>query len=359
MVDKSKEPGIYKKVRCQKESFDRLGIDSQLIFHENGDFYANDLYIGFESQTALMRLKNRFFIPNVVMNYLKAQSFDYLYIRKFFINWDLIQLSSYFNKINVKVIIDIPTYPYKSELSGFLNNLIYYHENYYSKFLKKFIPYISYIGKDYSKIWGIDTIPMSNGVDLNKVKISDRKIDDKIIRFLGVANLASWHGYERFIYSMKNLEPELLSGIHFDIVGYGPCFEYLKTVIDDCHLNENVTLYGNLLGKELDDIFNSANIGVDALAMYKVDLYETSSLKTREYAARGIPFILSCNDPAYPKDCQFIFRVPNSHEFIDIRSICNWYKSDTPESSEIRLFAEQNLSWDKQMKKVLDKFNLS
>ena len=81
-------------------------------------------------------------------------------------------------------------------------------------------------------------------------------------------------------------------------------------------------------------------------------------MKNREYCAKGIPFIIGYEDKSF-KNCKFLYRVSNDNSLVNIADILEWYNNLKMTSEEIREFAIQNLSWDIQMKKVIDNISLS
>lgn len=79
-----------------------------------------------------------------------------------------------------------------------------------------------------------------------------------------------------------------------------------------------------------------------------------STLKVREYCARGIPFIIGYKDISLNKGLKFYYEVSNDETLLELNKILEWYKNLNVESREIRKFAIENLSWDKQIKIILE-----
>lgn len=227
-----------------------------------------------------------------------------------------------------------------------------YREELY-KYVDKVITY-----SNDKEIWGIPCINISNGIDPNEVSIIDKNIEKSIneINFIGVAGIAFWHGFDRFILSMaeyyKNNPKEI---VKFHIVGDGnkETVNALKNLVKENKLEDYVVFYGYKVGKELDEVYNKADIGVGGLAAFRQGLTTGSGLKNREYCAKGIPFINGDIDNSFA-GCKFVYNVPNENSLFSIKEIIEWYRNLNMTSEEIRKYAENNLSWDIQMKKVIE-----
>ena len=76
-------------------------------------------------------------------------------------------------------------------------------------------------------------------------------------------------------------------------------------------------------------------------------------MKSREYCGKGIPFVLGELDDSF-LECKFVYNVLNDNSLFSIKEIIEWYKNLNMTSEEIRKYAENNLSWDIQMKKVIE-----
>jgi hypothetical protein len=55
-----------------------------------------------------------------------------------------------------------------------------------------------------------------------------------------------------------------------------------------------------------------ADVAIGSLGLYRAKLQEASTLKVREYLARGIPTILGYRDTDFPEWAPFLLQIPNS-----------------------------------------------
>ena len=79
---------------------------------------------------------------------------------------------------------------------------------------------------------------------------------------------------------------------------------------------------------------------------------EIKTLKNREYAARGIPFIYSETDSDFD-DMPYVLKAPADESPIDIYRIIDFYRHITLSPQQIRNSID-NLSWENQMRKVIE-----
>jgi hypothetical protein len=99
-------------------------------------------------------------------------------------------------------------------------------------------------------------------------------------------------------------------------------------------------------------VFNRADLGIGSLARHRSNVTYIKTLKNREYAARGIPFIYSETDTDF-ENMPYILKVPADESPIDIKKIIKKYFliSETPEQIRNSVC---HLSWRSQMQKVID-----
>lgn len=296
-----------------------------------------------------------------IKSYIIKKKINVVYIRyeclanPFFINF-LKKLKR--NKI--KIILEIPTYPYDGELKNtknILKKIKYTIEKKYRLKMKNYVDRIVTFSND-EEIFGIKTIRINNGIDLNQVSIirKNNLSTKNELNFIGIARIAFWHGFDRFILSMieyyKNVPKKI---IKFHIVGDGDkkTINDLKKLVKKNNLEEYVIFYGYKSGKELEEIYNKIDIGIGSLGNFRKGILGGGGLKNQEYCAKGVPFIITGYDAKY-SDVDFVYRISTNESLIDLNDIISWYQNLKITPQEIRKYAEDNLTWDKQMKKVVD-----
>ena len=99
-------------------------------------------------------------------------------------------------------------------------------------------------------------------------------------------------------------------------------------------------------------LFNKCDCGIGSLGRHRVGIDKIKTLKNREYAARGIPFIYSETDSDFDTK-PYVLKAPADETAIDIDSIVSFYKRLSMSPEEIRN-SISSLSWENQMNNVLN-----
>lgn len=348
------EIGVYKKINYQIKSFNKLGANTEKCKIIEEKFYIDDIFInnyhtGINFKEKLLRKIDLYFCLKKLHQIKLYENIDFIYIRYFYSSPWFISYLKFLKKLNLKIILEIPTYPYDGEVKD--NFFTRWDKNYREELHKYVDKIVTY--SDDKEIWGIPCINISNGIDLDEIKIINKKnIKDKIV-FTSVSNCSFWHGIDRFIYSiLEYIKNNGKEEIIFNIVGEGNETSKLKQIVKENKLEEYVIFHGKKLGKELDEIYNESDIGIGSLGIHRISLELVQPLKNREYCAKGLPFILSFNDPDFINK-EFVYKIGNNEKLFDIEKIIEWYKNLKITSKEIREYSK-NFSWDIQMKKVVN-----
>jgi len=195
-----------------------------------------------------------------------------------------------------------------------------------------------------------------NGIDVSSVPLrTSPAFDGKHLELLCVAQVAKWHGLDRFIKGMAKYSGDVNIKLH--IVGDGSEVPNLKRLVSELKLENAVLFHGFKTGKELDKLFDKCHIAVGSLGNHRKGLTETSELKAREYCARGIPFFCSANDADFPNDFPYILKVPADENPIEIPSVVEFARKvllDQEHSEKMRRYAEENLDWSIKMKRLIE-----
>ena len=86
---------------------------------------------------------------------------------------------------------------------------------------------------------------------------------------------------------------------------------------------------------------------------HRSGIQHIKTLKNREYAARGIPFIYSETDTDF-ENRPYILKVPANEAPVNIGRLIAFYRQLSVSPSGIRA-SIQELSWERQIKKVLER----
>ena len=292
-----------------------------------------------------------------IVKYAQKNNIQFVYIRSNHnANPFTIRMVKQMKRAGMKVVMEIPTYPYDAEYEAQGMTKQIFQDRLFRKCLAKHLDYIVTFS-DYDTIFGQRTIKISNGIDFNSVPMKTTQNDThKELNLIGVAEIHQWHGFDRFIKGLAIYYSQPQDFIvRFHIVGYffsaGVEAEF-KKIIADNHMEDYVILYGKKHGKELDDIFNRCDMGVGSLGRHRVGIQRIKTLKNREYAARGIPFIYSETDSDFDNR-PYVLKEPADESPIDIKQVIEFYRNLHISSQEIRN-SIQDLSWNCQMKHVIE-----
>ena len=293
-----------------------------------------------------------------VIEYIKAHHIQMIYIRSFN-NADpfIIHFLNQLRLIGVKTVMEIPTYPYDQEYRGFsykerlglkVDQLFRY------RLAKKLLRIVTF--SDENVIFGSKTIKISNGIDFDSVPVKKTlRVKPSPFHLIGVAEVHYWHAFDRVINGLGEYYNAAHDReVYFHVVGgIGESEKRLfESIIAKYHIEKYMIFHGQLFGKELDDLFEQADFSIASLGRHRTGIDKIKTLKNREYAARGIPFIYSETDSDFD-DRPYIMKATSDEAPIDIEKILDFYDGHLFSSREIRESIKY-LNWENQMGKVVE-----
>lgn len=292
-----------------------------------------------------------------IVDYSIKSKIDFVYIRSNHnANPFTIDMVKRMKKAGMKVVMEIPTYPYDQEyFNKSMRRQLIQDRLFRKKFARQLDGIVTFSEEDF--IFGQKTIKISNGIDFESVrlkKVSNHPANE--LHLIGVAEIHRWHGFDRIIQGLADYysSPKELKVI-FHIVGYffSPVEkEEITHIIADNHLELYIILHGKKHGEELDEIFDKCDFGIGSLGRHRVGIDNIKTLKNREYAARGIPFVYSETDTDFDKQ-PYVLKMPADESAIKIEDIISFYQNISVSPKQIRDSIE-HLSWKNQMKRVID-----
>lgn len=257
------------------------------------------------------------------------------------------------------IVVEIPTFPYASEAITPREKVLGFVDKLTRRTMARFVNRIvTFSGR--TEIFGIPTIQTQNGVfleDITLVNPEPRQGGSEALRLVAVANVSFYHGYDRIImgiYFHNQQHPD--SKVTFDVIGGGRDIERLKDLSARFGLEQCVRFLGPMQGQVLDQQMEHYDLAVSSIGMHRV-VAETSDLKSREYCARGIPFILANIDHDFPPSFEFSFTAPMDDSPVDVSAALEFLRqlrSSRPNyREEMRQFAEERLTWTAKMAPVV------
>ena len=357
--------GVFKKVEAQVASFERLNCECRILFVEDGEniHYYKDGVIHSNVYGTVI---------NEVKEYLA--SCDFCYAR-----FELLRHKKYkavidmCRKSKIKIVLEIPTFPpYQERLARAKGQL---NEKKYLSALKTFAgalvvnadmmclanmaSLVCIVADDY-KFKKTKTIRIENGIDLKKNQYVSYT-EHETISIVAVSNFAIWNGYDRVIKGMYQYRQQA-SKRRIKLILVGPLDKArnLKKLVSDYNLEDCVEFTGALSGESLDSVYRSADIALGALGNHRRKVFANSSLKAKEYSARGMLMVLSDAEGIEKEIFDKSLIVKSDESPIDFNKVVEWFDDIADKEQvkrEIHNFAVKHYAWDSQMKKVIDGIN--
>lgn len=359
----AKENGICKKIMTEIRFFEQNGYQVDYSYIKNGNTFV--FYDGKERKVQKYNaIWNKYSANRSLAKYIIEKDYDYLYCRYACSDGAFLKFLKNSKKVTQIILVEIPTYPYDMELGKSIKDRVFLLiDKVYRRKLKKYVDRFVTYSLD-KEIYGQKTISIVNGIDFSEILINEYKGLSDEINMIAVANLAEWHGYDRMLNGLgKYYENGGERKIHFYIVGDGQVVKDYEKIIQRYNLQEKVTLCGALFGDELDKVYRQCNIAVECLGIHRKKIFLSSSLKSREYAAKGLPMITSTSiDVFNEKEYPYIFKCKEDETDIDICQMIEFF--DTVYNNkqyenvvrEIREYAEQMCDIGQTMKPIVEYF---
>lgn len=356
-------PGIAKKILSQKEAMQNLGNKVFLSHITQSDglkkLQIDDEVIVQYKPDIISRVKYKFSHKSI-LEWVKINSIDVIYVRYTkYADPFFVKLFKEFKKVGIVIFFEIPTYPYDNEqkCTTFKSKIYQLIEKICRVHLVRYVDRIvTFSDDDY--IWNVKTIKIINGVNPNLLPLKQNKKTSNLLNLLGVASLNFWHGYDRIIEGLnlyyKN--SNYTTDVYFHIVGDEESndeYKRLSSLVKKYGLEKYVIFHGRKIGKELDEIFNSCDIGIGSLGRHRSNVFKFQSLKNIEYAIRGIPFIYSEISDLFDGE-SYVLRCSPDDSPISINSLLEFYKRLNNTPLDIRLNClRKGIDWESQFKKII------
>lgn len=316
--------GITQKIRGQMKAFEQHGfaVDYTCI-SQNVTYYFKD---GVEYSLGKVWKLRKLAANYYLYKSLKNESYEYVYNRYGLMDIFYFKIIKQLAHKGAKIIVEIPTYPYdKERLPGLAWWILYTLDKLYRNHIWPYVYRIATYSLDKS-IFQIPTVHIKNGIDFDIINVrKPEKKEDGTIHLLAVAGFTKAHGYDRMIKGLGNYyRMGGTRNIIFHMVGSGePEAEYHR-LVDEYNLSDHCIFHGVQRGENLNAIYNYCDMGVESLGDFRNGIYISSSLKSREYVAKGIPFITACESDVF-EGKEFVLKITADEVPVDINDIVKFY----------------------------------
>lgn len=352
--------GITQKVHGEISAFRELGYNVTYSAYTNSGvaiFNGEDKPIfsmNFRFKNALInRVMRRDLLLRCCCDYLKMNNhFDYAYLRFHFFDSLYNKMLKLLKKAGSFVIVEAHAYPYRVWSCKILWPT-YILDMFYTPIVRKKIDLVAIMAK-HEDPWGVRAVQIDNGIDLKNYP-KQKKSPSSKIRLISVSNEHAGHAYYKVVNGLADYYKK--GGKEDIIINFvGEYTDATKKLIIENRLEDRFVFWGKMCGQPLDNVFNESDLGLGAFSHRKDD--SGSCIKTKEYFARGVPFINGWKELAFDDSYPYVLRFDTAEETIDFFQVVSFYhriEKDNKVVDSMRSFAESNYTWISQMRKVLSK----
>lgn len=349
--------GVLNKLEGQLKACQNYFTEVSYINHDDHHIYLSGKQIcEIPSGTESLMFKWHFY--SLLQKSLDFKTYDVIYIRFGLFTLPMFQCLKHIKFVNpeCKLILEYPTYPYQSEWTGIFGKTALLMNHLFRPSVLKLVDLSVFYG-DEPTTYTHRHLKLTNGIDVSSIKIKEQFHPLGSLNLIAVGRWEFWHGLDRLIvgisdYTIQN--PQLQ--IQLSIIGTGPVLPSYRKLVKNLNLTRYISFHGNLDGKELDDQFENAHVAVGSLGVHRKKLFADSSLKHREYCARGIPFVMSSHDLDFEDTSPFVLHLPQNDDPINLSNLCTFYQKLNPTqylSQKMRSYALCQLSWDDRIEKIM------
>ena len=348
--------GIYKKVLAEATALKNTVGEGWLI-------HATDKGTKIVDLSNMVAEENRTNIFETAIDMIYNNHIEIIYIRHMVPSIGLIRFLSQCKHAGVKILYEIPTYPYYGEQIKASRNkprtiLRLTYETVFWPMIYSKLDYLVVIKsntkvKMYSKM-----VCITNGVDPKGIKQkSYTKCNNDIVSFVAVGTLYPYHGYDRLLYGFKKYGTEVDGkSIQLHFVGDSPTIKDLEVLSRNLELN-NVYFHGVKTTAQLNELYEDFDIGLGCLALHRRNADIDTTLKIVEYYCRSVPVVTSGESPMDVYHPEYTIHVEDSEEPIDIIDLIHQY-SHIRNTDKIWETACDKFSWKYIMEDLMQRTNL-
>lgn len=263
---------------------------------------------------------------------------------------------------DLRILYEVPTYPYDKEYTTLPHRMVLAIDRANRKKLSRYVDKIVDLS-GHDEIFGIPTIQMINGIDMDSVCPRQPSEWGQEVNVMCAASFEAWHGIDRLIEGMRLYVADGGDArrIKVHLLGDGPERRRLQAAASEYGLAGSIRFYGMCGEDEVDEVYDRCDFAIASLGLHRIGLDVASTLKTREYLAKGMPFVYSGEVDVFNEDpVDFCLQVPADESPLDMAGLIAFRDSLYGQEAEacvigrIRAYAEAHVSVDMAMKNVVD-----
>jgi glycosyltransferase involved in cell wall biosynthesis len=350
------------KCKYLAEAFRANQVETDTIFYADNGLILNELEpINTTLSTkkgSLGHLISYFFRADLqVLAHCSEHRYDLLYIRHMPTHPAFLRFLKKLKKVNpkIKVLIEFPTWPYDTEMTGLKNQLVLRIDRMYRSNFHLYTDYVV-TNTDAQTILKIPCLHMTNGISSAQIPLEVpelRELDGRPMQLLFVGNISKWHGLDRVIRGLKG---HTATEVHLDIIGEGSEKSVLVSLSESLNLHEVIHFHAAKTGKELHKYYAESDLAIGSLGLHRIGLDAGVPLKHREYCAHALPFVYSCNDSDFAL-AAFALKTTADENWINFEELRAFlqkiYKQKPGFKTDMQTFAYKHLTWEWRVKALL------
>jgi glycosyltransferase involved in cell wall biosynthesis len=358
----SESSGITKKIRSQVKALKECNLNIYTCHYEvlpnkHRVWMINDTVLKDLGSGKVAKIKKRVSCE-FISQFVAEEKIEFVYMRSYHnANPFTIKLVKQMRASGAKVVMEIPTYPYDQEyITPAMKLDLCVDKLFRHKLAQTLNAIITFT--NHKSIFGQKTIRISNGIDFSSISMKQNRNDtSRELHLIAVAEIHYWHGFDRLIHGLGKYYQDITNNykVYFHLVGAFSGQREKQEIMSAIHsysLEPYVILHGAMHGHELDELFEKCDFAIGSLARHRSNITHIKTLKNREYAARGIPFIYSEIDEDF-ESMPYILKAPADESAVDIVRIIKFAQKEWQPSSIRDSIID--LSWTIQMRKVINK----
>ncbi|MEI6409362.1 MAG: hypothetical protein WCR52_08270 [Bacteroidota bacterium] len=360
--------GVVQKCEAYTRAFQANQIEADVLWYSDKGLIFNDKPLGsslFNSpKKSLGHLALFYGLGDFqITKTIDFKQYDFFFIRHMPTHPAFLFLLRKAKRINpnLKIILELPTWPYDAEMKGLSGRFMLGIDRFFREKLQRYTDRFLHYGRE-TEIWGIPTIFVQNGIDVQRIPKPKPKIWDRDrLQMLFIGNISYWHGLDRLLYGMYEFQQKLPENrviINLKIVGNGAELEAIQALVLRLGLESCIQMVPPCSGAEFDAYMAQADVGIGALGNHRKRVRLSSALKHRSYCAYGMPFVFGGEDADFPTAYPFCLRLASDETAVSIDSILQFmeqiYQQYSVVNQKIRAYAEDQLDWKIKIKPVLE-----
>lgn len=350
------EVGTTAKIQSEVQTLRSMGyevtytayLDNGVAVYDNSDKQVS--YKKFISQNSLfLKAFRRSYLTSISRKFLRDTAFDICVLRINSINNSYYSMLREMKKQGAFVMMESLSY-YPNMDFGNIKKASYFmiarslkkHRN----DLKNVVDLMLTEGV-LDDFYGIPCVEFGMGVDVDNYQKHDYTGNKRDLHLLMVGCDSVYHGTDRIINSVCQYYQKPIADRKVYLHLVGDILSKDQTLINKVNLGDKIICYGRRHGKDLDAIFDKCNIALGPLAQHRIQKKDTG-LKTKEYFARGIPYLYTGQEVRVEKDYPYILLLKDDESLVDWNEIFAFYdklSNDTTIADNMRMKARSVFSW--------------